>query len=255
MPWRDEIQIDAVEYSDRPRATGPAPNTDGVESGPIAELTARDGDRMYDVTLQFWTENEATVHVDNPVDSAAGYIAWQIGEQSGLYGVFDGHAKRVWLGLDPFRHHGEPVVALDIGPDWRDKLHWNEFVDRLYVEHLQYPFEQCGPLTTVDGASIVTDPAAETTGEVYEIETKQLSATVQCRFQLWRPSDSQAVFVTVEQLWDDRWHADRGVLGRQYILSDVGCAIQLSTDAYSMVRDQAAGLRSLSERCLTIDDP
>ncbi len=251
MPWRDEIEIDAVEYSDRPLSAGPAPNDDGREVGRIAELTARADGRTYDVELQFWTADEADIAVENPGSSAAGYFGWRIAarsgaaEESGKFGVFDGHAERVWLGMEPFRDldTGASYAYVDIGTDWRDKLYWNEFVDRIYSSHLEYPFEQDGDLDVVPGASIVEATAAETTA-VYELETTQLSSTVRYRLQLWRPPDCQAVFVTVDYVGVDGWHADRGVLGKRYVLSDTGRAISFTDETYRTLRNRAAGLRS-----------
>lgn len=251
MPWRDEIEIDAVEYSDRPRSDGPAPNDDGLEIGRIAELTARAADRTYDVELQFWTADEAAVAVENPIDSAAGYVGWRIAARSGsaegagAFGVFDGHAERVWLGTESFRDPdaGATYAFVDIGTDWRDKLYWNEFVDRIHFEHLQYPFEQDGDLEVVPDASIVEADAADATA-VYELETTQLSSTVRYRLQLWRPPDCQAVFVAVDYVGLDGWRADRGVLGRRYVLSDTGRGISFSEDTYRALRDRATELRS-----------
>ena len=251
MPWRDEIEIDAVEYSDRPLSAGPAPNDDGHEVGRIAELTACADDRTYDVELQFWTADEADVAVENPVSSAAGYYGWRIAarsgavEGSGAFGVFDGHAERVWLGTESFRDPdaGETYAFIDIGTDWREKLYWNDFVDRIYVEHVQYPFEQDGDLEVVPDASIVEDDAAEATA-VYELETTQLSTTARYRLQLWRPPGCQAVFVAVEYVGYEAWCADRGVLGKRYVLSDTGRSISFSEETYRTLRDRAAELRS-----------
>lgn len=251
MPWRDEIETDAVEYSDRPLSAGPAPNTDGLEVGRIAELTARADDRTYDVELQFWTADEADVAVENPVGSAAGYFGWLIAarsgtvEGSGTFGVFDGHAERVWLGMESFRDPdaGANYAYVDIGTDWREKLYWNDFVDRIYTSHLQYPFERDGDLEVVPDASIVEATAAERTA-VYELETTQLGSTARYRLQLWRPPDCQAVFVAVDYVSSDGWRADCGVLGKRYVLSDTGRAISFSEETYRTLRDRAAGLRS-----------
>lgn len=250
MPWRDDVQTDAVEYSDRPKVDGPAPNGESVETGEIAEMTVRGKGRTFEAELQFWQWLEADVDHPSPTDSAAGYLAWRVGDQSGRFGVLDGDAERVWFGPKTFDHGGREYSFVHIGEDWRDKLFWNDFFDRIYGAKCQYPYKQTGELraTTVD--SLVD--SAGPTSEVYEVTTQSMSTEKTDLIQLWRPESCQAVFVAVHQKDDDVWWADRGVLDcsvpdsetmKGYVLSDTGVALSFENEVFETFYRLAEDLR------------
>ena len=58
MPWRDEIEINAVSYSDCLKEDGPAPVVDEYTTGQVIELQVTDGERSYDSRFQFWTQKD-----------------------------------------------------------------------------------------------------------------------------------------------------------------------------------------------------
>lgn len=80
MVWRDEVDIDAVEYSDRPKEDGGTPTQRSVESGDIVELTLLQTGEELPVEFQFWRETELDMKFTVPPASAAGYLAWRIGD-------------------------------------------------------------------------------------------------------------------------------------------------------------------------------
>lgn len=241
MPWRDELAVDAVEYSSRPKEDGPAPNGEEIERGKLVEFTAGNGRETFDVELQFWRDRRASLPVQNPTDSAAGYLAWRIGDEHGRFGVFDGHAERVWLGTEPFVRRGTSYAFVDIGTDWRDKIHLNEFIDRIYPAKLQYPAEQAGEIDASAVDSLVDRPGPKT--EVYDLPTREFGDEITYRFQLWRRPPSQAVFIAVQRADIEEWQGERGVLGRSSILSDIGTALSLEAESMETVYELTTELR------------
>ncbi|SFL05045.1 hypothetical protein SAMN04487950_2177 [Halogranum rubrum] len=242
MPWRDEIHIDAVDYSDKPIDDGPAPRGDEIQYGNVAELLTQSDGHEVTVELQYWWPQRADIDVEKPVSSAAAYIAWRVDDQTGHYGVFDGHAKRVWFGMNTVEYEGRTYSFVDIGPDWRDKLFWTTFADGLYTHHLQYPAHQTEEITVSDVNSIV-DHNTGPKSSVCEVLTNVHSQTLRYQFQAWRPKTSQAVFFAVRNTDQPVWHATRGVLDRQSLLSDSGTAIKFDEESFRDVYQLAANLR------------
>lgn len=243
MPFRSDIEIDAVEYSDRPKEEGPAPNREFIERGEIIDGAVRGSSEVWDAEFQFWLKIRG--HPDNEFTErcAAGYFAWEIGDQSGRYGVFDGYESRLWFGAEPYVHGDTQYFYIDIGDNWRNKIHWNEFVDRVYMYHLQYPAEDQSGLLPVPREDLVQGVNVAEKTDVYKVETSVHNDEIEYYVQLWRPENSQAVFFATTSEYDDRRYGKWGVLEQKAIMADTGFAITLQDETLSNIRSTVDALR------------
>lgn len=242
MVWRDEVEIDVVEYSDRPKEEGPAPTRKPVERGKIAEVTLSKMGEELDAEFQFWRETDLDMKFTVPPTSAAGYLAWRIGDQHGHYGWLDTATCRLWLGIESFTANGHRYDYVDIGEDWRDKVFWNDFVDRLYSEFLEYPYEQVSDLRVTERETLVDAPSVKS--EVFEVDVDCLSREETCQFQLWRPERGQVVFFAVDVVDEEQWYGEKGNFHRGNIMSDIGFGISLNeeteTEIYELMKELRA---------------
>lgn len=248
MPWRDEIQIDAVSYSDIPKEDGPAPVIDERTTGKVLELRLTDGEDVFDSQFQFWVSRDDSIE-------KAPYIAWQIEEQSGVYGVFDGHGKKIWLGEAEYVVHNSSFSHVELTEDWRDKIHWEDMVDRVWMAKRQYSYEQVAPLTEIESRDLVSDCFKSS---VYRLDTESYrSDEGELQLQLWRPKTCQTVFVATRLEMSDTdtvLEGKKGVIDKAGIIPDgPGDAFGLEKDALSTISDLAMDLRSDGIRGLTIE--
>lgn len=240
MPWRDETNIDNVDYSDKELSKGPASLEKNIEKGKIIEFNLTDGEEFFEAELQFWRPLKADIDVENPGESAAGYFAWRIGDQSGQYGVFDGHHNRIWLGLDHFSHNSEKFSCINIGRAWRKKLHVNEFVDKIYSRYLQNPLTQESKLNYSSKDNLVSKEYSKTT--VYEIKVKSHGEEYTLLIQLWKPKNCEAVFIATEH--DEIFIGTKGIIEKNAILTDSGLGISLKEETVQKLLDESQKLRS-----------
>lgn len=241
MVWRDEVEIDAVEYSDRPKEDGPTPTQKQVERGEVAEVTLSRTGEEFLAEFQFWRETDIDARFTVPSNSAAGYLAWRIGDQHGHYGWLDMATFRVWLGMESFADNGQRYDYVDIGEDWRDKFFWNDFVDRLYSEFLEYPYDQASDLRVTTSDDLVDAPSVKS--EVFEVDVECLSQEETCRFQLWRPEESQVVFFAVDVVGVEQWYGKKGNFHRGNIMSDLGFGVSLDEETETEIYELMDELR------------
>jgi hypothetical protein len=238
MPWRDDIETDAVSYSDRPKEDGPAPVVNEHSTGKVIELQLTDGKTVHDSQFQFWVQKDGN-------RKCAPYMAWEIAGQSGDYGVFDVHTKKIWFGPQEVVLDGSPFSYVELTEDWRKKIHWEDMVDRLWGAKRQYSHEQTGALEEVATNDLVNE---QNTSSIYrtKIETYR-SEEGELYIQFWRPENSQTVFVATRLEGFDRGTArtcKRGVIDEAGILpDDGGDAITLEDDPLRTVLTAVEDLR------------
>lgn len=247
MPWRDDIEIDAVSYSDRPKEDGPAPVVDEYSTGEVIELQVTDGETVYDSQFQFWVEKDG-------VWKHAPYMAWKIGDQSGDYGVFDGHNKKIWFGERDFVGSGTRFSYVELTEDWREKIHWEDMIDRVWGAKRQYSHKQLGDLKEVASEDLVNEPNRS---GVYRSKVETYwSDEGELRVQLWRPERCQSVYAATAIEWFDSGYTvegKRGVIDKLGILPDNDDeAITLENDALRTLLAAAANLRPENIKGLSI---
>lgn len=238
MPWRDEIETDAVSYSDCPKEDGPAPVIDEYSTGEVIELQVTDGERVYDAQFQHWTQKDDGW-------ALAPYMAWEIDGQSGTHGVFDGHMKKVWFGPRDFLVESDRFSYVELTEEWRKKIHWEDMVDRLWGEKRQYTHEQTGELEEIGADDLVVE---QYTSSVYRTTVEiSWSDEANLDFQLWRPESCQTVFVATRL---ERPDSETVTAGKQGIIDKLGFlpdarheAISLKNDALKKVLVTATDLR------------
>lgn len=238
MPWRDEIETDAVSYSDCPKEDGPAPVVDEYGTGEVIELQVTDGEAVYDSQFQFWVKKDgAWEH--------APYMAWKIDDQSGDYGVFDGHTSKIWFGPRDFVVDDARFSYVELTEDWREKIHWEDMVDRLWGAKRQYSHKQIGDLEEVAAEDLVSE---QNKSGVYRSKMEpSWSDEGKLHVQLWRPETCQTVFVATRLERSDCGtvtNGKRGVIDKLGILPDNDDnAISLENDALRTVLAAAEDLR------------
>ena len=231
MPWRDEIDTSAVTYSDVPKEDGPSPVVHDA-TGNVIEFTLSGGEMEFEAQFQFWAPK-----VD--FQPKAPYIAWQIEDQYGKYGVFDGHQSRIWLGETAFVTDNRSFSFVNLSKEWRHKIHWEDVVDRIWFARRQYSHEQVGELQEVSSDDLVDVPNRS---DLYRVRIETYwEEKGELLLQLWRPKRCQAVFIATEI---EIAEIDLHRRGKKGVLDKVGIIPETSGEA---IRLEESAIRTLLE--------
>jgi hypothetical protein len=136
----------------------------------------RAGDSPPTLVLQPWT----------PRGAAATYVAWEVDDCGGHFGVFDPSRERVLLG------EGTPA-----GRRWRPVVETGPVTDHLAAATPDLrPSVPRAHATTADGPILRPAPAdAAETGETYALTLESWTRPVTAYVQPWRPLNAGAAYV------------------------------------------------------------
>lgn len=247
MPWRHDMEIDSVSYSDRTKEEGPAPVMDELTTGDIIELKLTDGDNTFSAELQFWVNQED--------GEKAPYIAWRIDGQKGDYGVFDGHSKKIWLGDEEFKTSEGNYSFVELSEDWRDKIHWNDMFDRVWSTLYCLLLEQTGELKEEGSSADLVDRTLKSRVYSFEVES-YWSDRGELKLQLWRPETCQTVFVATRLNYYEKEHVmtcEKEVIDKSGIIPDSNSdGIDLKENAVKRLLEIANEIRDEDIRGLEI---
>lgn len=107
--------------------------------------------------------------------------------------MFDGHNRKIWLGPTAFVDGDTRFTHVDLTEEWRDKIHWEDMFDRVWVAKRQYSHRQRGELEAAASGDLVGEPHRS---DVYRSDVESYwSDEGELTLQLWRPETGDAVFV------------------------------------------------------------
>jgi|GEM_PF-5380660 len=217
---------------------GPAPDVHERTTGQVAEWSVNNGEVTVRARVQFWVSREDG-------GECAPLYAWELGNESGDFGYFEGHGKRLWLGDEAATVEGTRYSFIELTEAWRDKLYWEDLFDRLLVAKRQYSFKQSGPLERANVSDIVSAPHR---GPVYRSDIESYrSDEGTLLVQPWRADTTQAVFFATEFELDALMpptNGTHGVMDQHGVLPDsIHEGVTLEEDARRTLLRQASLLR------------